>query len=119
MKKSIFFFLILFNFIYITGQEFCATPQTKPNETYVLPDLFDNDYCINVKFHIVRETNGTGGFDASQISNLTNLLNQFFNPHSINIINKGVDYVNNSALYIINDVGYDSTEFNQLISIAS
>lgn len=117
MKKLILFFLILFNFIYMTGQEFCATPQTKPNETFVLPDLFDNDYCINVKFHIVRETNGTGGFDASQISNLTNLLNQFFNPHSINIINKGVDYVNNSALYIINDVGYDSTEFNQLISL--
>lgn len=56
----------------MNGQEFCGTPQTKPNETYILPDLFDIDYCINVKFHIVRETNGTGGFDANQITNLTN-----------------------------------------------
>lgn len=114
MKNIILIFLILLTYN-LNAQE-CGTPITTTNQVFNIPTDNDSQYCVNIKFHIVRESNGTGGFDASQITNLINYINQFYNSISINVTSIGFDYINNSALFNIDDTGNDSTEFNQLIT---
>ena len=114
MKNFILTF-ILFIAFNSNAQE-CGTPISTTNQVFNIPTNNDAQYCVNVKFHIVRESNGTGGFNASQIPSLINYINQFYNSISINVASAGFDYINNSVLFNIDDVGNDSTEFNQLIT---
>lgn len=113
--KNIILALLLIIAFKSSAQE-CGTPITTTNQVFNIPTNNDAQYCVNIKFHIVRETNGTGGFNASQIPNLINYINQFYNSLSINVASAGFDYINNSALFNIDDVGNSSTEFNQLIT---
>lgn len=46
-------------------------------------DRSQSDYWIKVYFHIVRKDNGDGGYDATRIPNLINILDEAFNPHKI------------------------------------
>jgi hypothetical protein len=114
MKNIILIFILLIAFN-SSAQE-CGTPISTTNQVFNIPTNNDAQYCVNVKFHIVRESNGTGGFNASQIPSLINYINQFYNSISINVASAGFDYINNSVLFNINDIGDDSTEFNQLIT---
>lgn len=68
-------------------------------------------------YHIVRETNRTGGFDPNEISNSIVLLNQVYNPHNISLNNAGFDYIDDSYFYNIDDMYPSTTEFDSLIQI--
>ena len=66
MKKIIFILLTIFT-ININAQE-CGTPISTANQVFNIPSNYDAQFCVSMKFHIVRETNGTGGFNPTQIT---------------------------------------------------
>jgi hypothetical protein len=109
--KIITLILITFLTFNLNAQE-CGTPISTTNQVFNIPIENDAQFCVSVKFHIVRETNGTGGFDSSQIQNAINYINQFYNSHLINVSSLGFDYINNSNLN-----SFDDTEFSQLTSL--
>lgn len=115
MKKIFLIIAIIFNYI-VNAQE-CGTPSSSINKVYNIAENFDAQFCINVKFHIVRESDGSGGFDSQQIQNLINYINTFYNPHSINVTSIGFDYINNSTLFNIDDTAFNSSEFDQLVKL--
>ena len=48
----------------------CGTPTTGSNQDFFLSKngiTGDDSICINVSFHIVRQSNGSGGFNSSNI----------------------------------------------------
>lgn len=112
-------FLLIFFFSLFSsyGQE-CGTPTNVPNQDFKLvyrdipPPPNMGPYCINVKFHIVRENNGSGGFNPAYIPDIVYNLNQAYNPHSIFINDLGYDFIDNSTYYNL-----IQSEFNGLISI--
>lgn len=116
--KIIYFITIYFFTLYGFSQE-CGTPTNSVNQDFtqiILGRLAsyvnDGPYCINVKFHIVRKNDGTGGFDSSNIENLVSNLNQAYNPVNIFINNEGYDFINNTTYYDLTN-----SEFGDLITI--
>ena len=118
MKLKFLLLSLLLSLGYSTqGQESCGTPASS------IPQHFEDDeenlsarttpegLCINVFFHIVRESNGSGGFNPANINTIVQNLNEVFNPHRIYINNLGVDFINSSTYYNL-----ASNEFNGLIS---
>ena len=53
-------------------------------------------HCIDVFYHIVRNTNGTNAFSPNNLDDITDDLNEFFSPHDIIINNAGSDFIDNS-----------------------
>lgn len=115
--RKISILLSIFTLItYSVDAQNCGTtensiPQHFPNTVRGLSNDFP--MCINIKFHIVNETNGTGGFDSSNILQLVSDLNNEFNPHNIFIRNSGIDYINDTKYYHIDD----DNEFDELVQI--
>ena len=100
MKK----FLLLINFLTITGilnaQELCGTSTPTNYQDYQAASMnstYDEGVCINIYFHIVRETNGSGGINPNQLGNIVNNLNLYYNTFDIYFTNIGFDYINNST----------------------
>lgn len=109
--KKIIIILVALLALNANAQE-CGTPITLTNQVFNIPANYDAQFCVSIRFHIVRETNGTGGFDATQIPNAINYINQFYNSHLINVSSIGFDYINNSNLN-----AFDDAEFSQLTAI--
>ena len=115
MKKIILLFTAFLISSFCKAQE-CAIITDPSNASrvdacnYNLPN--SEKYCINVIFHIVRDDNGTNGFNSTQIPNIVSILNQYYNPHNITIINLGFDYIDSTAL---NNV--DSSEYFTLTNL--
>lgn len=70
---------------------------------------------VNVKYHIVRETNGRGGFNPVRLESVEERLNTAFNPHNIyltsvtNLATTAYDYIDNSTFYRdLTDTEYDA-----------
>jgi len=78
-----------------------------PN-TYKSPNSYT---CINVFFHIVRNTNGTNAFPMPNTNNIIVELNQFYSPQSIIINNIGTGFIDNSD-FIQVDEGEHTTLMN-------
>ena len=73
--------------------------QTYENSSTSSPSAVFPNYCVNVAFRIVRNNDGTNGYDVNNIPAILNNLNQVFNPHGILVKQLGTyDYVNNSLL---------------------
>lgn len=78
------------------GQEICGTPVNSVPQHFEDSNELPNarttpeGLCINVLFHIVRESNGNGGFNPANINNIVENLNEIFNPHRIYINSLGV-----------------------------
>jgi hypothetical protein len=99
----------------LTAQN-CGAPNSAPNINYeVVAGASSSDFfpiCVNVKFHIVRQSNGTGGIPSTAIQTMVDNLNTAFNPQNIYLISTGFDFVNNSDLtYLQTD-----SEYNTLIT---
>lgn len=77
----------------------------------------DEPICFNVFFHIVRKSDGSGGYNASLLGQVTNKLNQAFNPFSLYVNNLGFDYIDDSTYYNIDDNNGNNSEFNSLVTI--
>lgn len=65
---------------------------------------------VRVYYHIVRATNGTGGFDPNQLSSLTTRLNKDYNKYGILFSYKGFEYIDDSQFYNM-DASLGSTIF--------
>jgi len=110
-------FLICVTFLSGYAQTECGTPHNTINKDY--SDIIDGrgiyepnegPYCVNVYFHIVRQSNGSGGFDPNQIEDIVDNLNDDFNPHNIYIGNTGHEFIDSSFFYNLSD-----NDFNLLI----
>jgi hypothetical protein len=126
--KTKIILLSIFSCFFLTtySQIECGTPMNSPNIDYSeiiegrgVYQPNEGPYCINVYFHIVRQSNGTGGFNPNQIDDLVDDLNSAFNPHNIYIANFGVGFINNSSLFTLH---YDFiqkkiVEFEDLILV--
>jgi len=103
------------------GQMFCGTPvpTVDPlrhvNSNTARTASF-NCYTVNVYFHLVNRTNGTGGQNASVINTvMTNLANAY-NAQGIWFNKTGNDVINNDAYYAAGFTNGPSALFNQLIA---
>jgi len=117
MKTKIILLLLT---IVITGLSFsqeCGTPTNTPNIDYgqqrrASQSTNEGPYCISIKFHIVRNSDGTGGFNPSNLDNIISNINEDFNPHNIYFTNIGFDYINDDIYYNL-----DQNEFDNLVQI--
>lgn len=102
MNTKVLFLLILIGIISsnnLNAQEVCGTATPVNYQDYRTANrdsTSDETICINIYFHIVRETNGSGGINPNQLNNIINNLNQFYNVFDIYFSNIGFDYINNS-----------------------
>lgn len=120
MKTIILFTLLAFLSQFSFGQSQCGTPTNFPNTipTYNTEQggLYDESpICVRVFFHIVRRSNGTGGYSPADIPQLLARLNTAYNPHNILIVNAGQDFINNDVYAI----EFNDGEFNALVSTQS
>lgn len=106
--------LFLTSFTSISQTE-CGTPTNTANKDFGA--IIENrgvfqpnpgPYCINVFFHIVRQSNGSGGFDPNEIDDIVDLLNDSFNPHNIYINIAGQGFIDNSNYYNLTTNGFNS-----------
>jgi len=67
--------------------------------------------CINVFYHIVRNTNGTNAFTMPNTNNITAELNEFFSPQNIIINNLGTNFIDNTNFLQV-DEGEHTTLMN-------
>lgn len=119
MKKILIFAFILLTSVSIAQN--CILVDSTPFLSKIVAAPCDlsvpnaESYCINIAFHIVRNDNGTGGFNSAFIPNVIAKLNQDFNQHNISMINYSMDYIDNSLLYIVDN----AAEYGQLTNINS
>ena len=123
MKKFVFlFYLISLNYALIAQNSACGTETPTNYQTYERTraqrgyDITDVHYqhlpiCINVYYHIVRKSNGTGGFDVNNLSNVTDILNEAYNPNEIYINYISYDYIDNDNYYTLDPHQYSSTDY--------
>ena len=105
MTKKLLILLLLLVAAKFYPQTSCGTPQSTV-QNFSGPDTqFSGGAftCINVQFHVVRYSNGTGGVSESYVNQITDLLNSHFNPHGIYINKTGIDYINNSTGLFFNE----------------
>lgn len=100
-RKLILIGLLIWNLNSVFGQ-ICGTSHTLKPTIYPQQDKniqakgSSSAICINVFFHIVRNTNGTNAFNIPNTNIITERLNEFYSPHNIIINNMGESFINNS-----------------------
>jgi len=72
----------------------------------------DGSYTINVYFHIIRTTAGTGGVNAANLPTLATILTNAYSPMNIKIVNAGFDYINNSTY-----INFTDSQFAALTAV--
>jgi hypothetical protein len=109
LKTKLLFITSLLISYYIAGQE-CGTPTKDPNKVNIYSQKSDNSFknqqsgvCINVQFHIIRETNGGNAFTATNTNDLIQDLNEAFNSHDIYFNNIGTNFIDNSSFVNIDN----------------
>lgn len=111
MKAKITHFFIIFILLYfnsIFGQNCGTTMANSPVLPYLVPDNFrfsavQDQKCINVFFHVVRNSNGSNAFTNPNTDNvINNYLNPYFESHYIKFNNLGVNFINNSNYLSLN-----------------
>lgn len=106
MKTKLFLIgLLLWNFNSVFGQ-ICGTPHPENPTVYpqrnlnaqlrTLDQSSSIPLCVDVFFHIVRNTDGTNAFALPNIDDIVRDLNQFYSPHDIIINNAGSEFIDNS-----------------------
>ena len=101
-KRKLFLIgLLIWNFSSVCGQE-CGTPH--PINPTIYPQENPNiqargsssALCVDVFFHIVRNSNGTNAFSNPNTNNIVKELNKFYSSQNIIINNAGTSFINNS-----------------------
>jgi hypothetical protein len=103
MRKSLIIFIFSLTWINVFSQTWICgfedSDKNVPDKSLLESISTDNSICVNVAFHIVRETDGTGGLNPTNIENIVNELNFVYNVHNIFINNVGFDFIDNSEYY--------------------
>lgn len=96
---------MMFVLLAVKSQFSCGTPTSGIPKDFVLDDSkhLNNTICVNVQFHIVRDDNGSSDVTDTTIDKLVGILNNDFNPHNIHINKSGINYINNTLYYNMND----------------
>lgn len=120
--KNLFCFLLLSSITLQNqslSQSFCNTDGNSGNS---LAGANSNarvgtDDCtsfrVRLRFHIVRNSNGTGGQPVGVINTVLNNFNNIYNPHRITFNNLGFDFVDDSNY--MSD--FNDSKFNTLVQI--
>lgn len=105
-----------------SGELPCGTKSNAPNQAFekllnplILNAIQNSSYCIKVVFYIVRDDNGSGGFNSNNIPQIMRNLNNAFNSHNVFLYNVGIEYINSTQYYDLN-VANGSNEFPGLIA---
>ena len=95
---------------HLYSQVTCGTPQIGMGQNTFSDFNYinNNPICINIQFHIVKETNGSGGATLAQLDQIVATLNNQFIPHNIFIKKLGFDIINNSSYFNMSDSGFNS-----------
>lgn len=98
MKNLLTLFLLMLSSYWAYAQV-CGTPSAVNPKIYTSTPSArgaSTAMCINVYFHIVRNSQGEDAFQHPYIEGVVLELNKAFSPHNIVINNAGVDYINNT-----------------------
>ena len=120
MKKirTILIILSIFVSANIYSQLSCGTPTNEVIQNFPSGDtgfsINSTPICVNVQFHIVRATDGTGGATTTNTDQIINLLNNHLNPNNVFVNKVGIDYINNSTYYDMNSNNNSTVSFNGL-----
>ncbi|QJP33119.1 hypothetical protein F0365_01170 [Nonlabens sp. Ci31] len=92
-------FLVFFS-VNIGWTQSCGTPSGN-QPIYESLDKSNAPYsaCVNVRFHVVNMSDGTGGFSVAQVNNVKNILDAAFNEHSIYFNYLTTTQIDNSSFY--------------------
>lgn len=109
-KFTVLLFSLLLSFNLMNAQE-CFTKTNIANQNFVPTTrkafaAVNQEVCINMYFHIVRETDGTGGLNPTEIPSVIDSFNEVFNPVNIKVRSIGHSYIDNSDSY---NLVYDTT----------
>ncbi|WP_225037281.1 zinc-dependent metalloprotease [Winogradskyella sp. SM1960] len=104
-RKLLLIGLIIWNlnlgFSQICGTETPSNPTfypTEKNNSNISKRGSSSAICINVFFHIVRNTNGTDAFTMPLTTDeITEELNEVYSPHNIIFNNLGTDFIDNTS----------------------
>lgn len=117
MKKTVVI-ISFFSFFYLSAQQGCGTlapvNYIKYSTTASKSLTATNVFCVDIFFHIVRKTDGSGGFDPADLEDIIINLNKEFNQHFIFFNNKGFDYIDDTNYY---DIDAENYTFDQLGNI--
>lgn len=108
-SKILFLFAFLYANLFLFGQDNCGSPfqeldTTIPPKTTSL----QQNYCVNVYFHIVRNSNGQGGINPNKLEDIIYHLNSVFEEHRISFIKMDVDFIDNSSFLALSENEYES-----------
>ncbi|MBC6427115.1 MAG: hypothetical protein GDA51_11785 [Ekhidna sp.] len=113
MKKLILLYLAFLISSYYIFSQICGTPHPTNPTIYSgsasSRTSGSSELCIDVFFHIVRNTNGTSAFTLPNTDAIVSELNKFYSPHNIVINNSGSGFINNS-----NNLHVDIREGNSI-----
>lgn len=107
---SICLFFVSLNLNLVSAQTFCGTPpapdylKTIPKDQLKQEKSFGN--VIRIFFHVMQETNGSGGLTCSEVQTCWEILNEDFHPHDICFDLVGVDFIANTGF--LNQTGFAS-----------
>ena len=120
MKRTLFLLLNILHILLCTAQSFCY------NDGYEYENLLANGrtsfvnysgpYHVRVYFHIIRMTNGSGeyAFQETDISSCLEILNDDYAPHNIFFDYAGMDYIDNTIFYGMDEM--QDSYFDALIN---
>ena len=115
-RKLLLIGILIWNFTSIFGQS-CGTPIPTNISTYPQPQSsraynYGENICIDIQFHIVRNSDGSFAFTPQSENAMLNELNEFFNPHQIFFNSVGLNFIDNT-----NYVATSESEADQLVTI--
>ena len=104
MKKLLLAFSLLALTVSGLQAQICGTP-TPANPT-IYSDQANartagSTYCVDIFFHIVRNSNGTYAFTPPNLDAIINYLNPFFSVHGITFRKAGSAFIDNTAFVSI------------------
>ena len=99
-RKLLLIGVLIWNFNSLFGQS-CGTPMPTNTSFYPQPQSaraynYGENICIDVQFHIVRNSDSSLTFTPQSENAMLNELNDFFNPHQIFFNSVGVNFIDNT-----------------------
>ena len=116
MKKLLLVLGMLSMHYFALGQFTCETDGNIPNSLQDDGASYQaaaRCYTVRVYFHIVRQSDGSGGQPTSVINTIINNFNSSYSAYGINFENVGNDQINNS-FYL---TGFNLSKFNSLVNV--
>ena len=107
MKKVILISLIMFLRLESMAQTICHTPQISTgeltrNHVFINRTTNNNSYFLNVFFHVIRKSDGTGGHTYQDVNDTFTMLNTDFNSHNIYFFwDNVIDYIDDSSKFYV------------------